>query len=496
MARTFHFPRPRPRGLLGRRLEQDEQLVLGAGLLLGLFFLLTLSSIPVRIAAFLVPAGLSGWAVLAPWRGRTYLRWWEIRRTTRRLRRDGALLYRSRAHVVGRRGDGRPVPVEPPPGVPQAEWISARTAFGDLAICLQAAEGVFTCAVEVEPQQHFGGLDDDDKEALISAWELCLQQTANSGGRITRLQWISRVVPVDPNAHVRDARERQDSGAAQWLHDSYDQLLRQVAVSAEDRRLLLVLSIPHSSDLVGEAREYRSLHEGLGIILGREVEAFIRNLGLAQLRWVRNLDEAGLASWLHSQYDPRHWINDVSGMDRYSAWPAEIDAREATYIASRSWEGAEPWYSATAWAKQLPVLPVGINFLAPILLYLQDVILTVSVVMDLVPTDRALREAMSDVTVEYGKAETRAGKVDDPREVKERSAATAGMYELGNGAAGVRLACYVAVTAPSPELLRRHRDAVKARATQAGLVLEFLDVEQWRAFSNVLPFATGLLEEG
>jgi hypothetical protein len=481
---------------MGRRLEPDEQMVLAAGLLTGLFLLITISNIPVRIAAFLIPAGACGWAVLAPWRGRTFLRWWEINRTARRLRRDGGIIYRSRARGAGRYGDGRPVPVDPPPGVPAMEWITAKTAFGDLTICLQTDEGVFTCAIEVEAQKAFGALDDDDKEALIGAWELCLQQTANSGGRIHRLQWITRVIPVDPNAHIRDARARQDPGAPQWLNDSYDQLLQQVAISAEDRRLLLVLSMRHSSDLVAEAREYRTLHEGFGVVLGREVETFIRNLAMAQLRWIRNLDEAGLASWLHSCYDPRHWIDDTAGMDRATAWPAEVDAREETYFSARSWEGEGAWYTTTAWARRLPVLPVGVNFLAPLLLYLQDVILTASVVMELVPTDRALKEAMADVTVEYGQANTKAGKVDDPREAKERTSAASVMHELGNGAAGVRLACYFAVTSPTPELLRRHRDAVKARATQAGIVLEYCDREQWRAFANVLPFATGLLAEG
>lgn len=496
MSRTFTFPRPRPRGLLGRRLEPDEQLVLGVGLMVGLFLLITISSIPIRILAFLIPAGTCGWAVLAPWRGRTFLRWLEINRTTRRMRRDGSLLYRSRARAVGRYGDGRPVPVEPPPGIPAMEWITARTAFGDLTICLQLDEGKFTAAIEVEGVKHFGALDDEDKEALIASWDLCLQQTANSGGRIHRLQWITRVIPVDPNAHVRDARARQDTAAPQWLNESYDQLLQQVAVSAEDRRLLLVLSMRHSADLVAEAREYRSLHEGFGVILGREVEAFIRNLAMAQLRWIRNLDEPALASWLHSCYDPRHWIDDTTGMDRATAWPAEVDARDDLHFSSRSWEGEGAWYTSTAWARRLPVMPVGINFLAPILLYLQDVILTVSVVMELVPTDVALKEAMADVTVEYGQANSKAGKVDDPREAKERTSAAASMHELGNGAAGTRLACYFAVTSPTPELLRRHRDAVKARATQAGIILELCDREHWRAFANTLPFATGLIAEG
>lgn len=494
MSRTFLFPRPRPRGLLGRRMEADEQSVLGAGVLLGLLLLWIAPGIPLKLLGFAASAGVCGWATLAPWKGRTFLKWFEIRRTHRRLLRDGSLLYRSIAPVVGRRGDGTPEHVAPPAGVPELEWINARTAYGDLAILLQPDEAMFVAAVEVEGQKNFGGLDADDKESLIAAWESFLKSTADGGGRVRRLQWISRVVPTDPNAHARDAQARRDPEAPQWLHDSYDQLLRAVAISAEDRRLLLVLGIPYDGELVAEARRYRTLHEGFGIVLGKEIEEIIRRLGMAQLRWVRNLDEPALASWIHHCYDPGHWINDTRGMDRATAWPAEVDARDTGFMASRSWESADPWFSVTAWWKQLPVLPVGVNFLAPLLLYVQDVIFTVSVTMDLVPTDVALREAMADVTNEIGQADSKAGKVGDPREAKERRTATATMHEIANGAAGVRLAGWVTITSPDKERLRQHKDLIRAQATLSHLTLEWCEGEHFRAYANTLPLAGGLLK--
>lgn len=280
---------------------------------------------------------------------------------------------------------------------------------------LQPDELMFTAVVEVEGQRDFGSLDTEDKEALIRAYEHLLKTTADSGGRIRRLQWISRVIPTDPNAHARDAADRRDADSPSWLQQSYDDLIRRVAVTAEDRRLLLVVGIPYTSDLVAEARRYRTLHEGYAITLGQDIESFIRTLGRGQLRHVRNLDEAGLASYLHHSYDPSHWIDDTTGMDRVTCWPAVLDARNKKYMASRSWETSEDnWYSMTAWVKELPVLPVGINFLAPILLYIQDIILSVSVVMDLVSTDQAITEAMADATNELGQADNKAGRIEDP----------------------------------------------------------------------------------
>ncbi|SFF74895.1 hypothetical protein SAMN05216251_12734 [Actinacidiphila alni] len=498
MSRSFSFPRPRPRGLLGRRLDGDEQLVLGGGLVCGLAVAVVVTSLPLRIFGFLTVAGASAWMTLAPYRGRTFLRWWEIRRTYRRLLRDGSLLYRSRAPYTGRRVDGRRPRVEVPPGVPRdMEWITARTTFGEIAILLQPRERLFTAVVEVEGMGDFGSLDVGDKEALIRAYEFLLRSTADGGGRICRLQWILRLVPTDPNAHARDAADRRDPAAPPWLDQSYAELIRTVAVTAEDRRLLLVLGIPYTTDLVAEARRYPSLHEGYAAVLGEEIETFVRSLARGQLRLLRTLDEQGLASYLHHAYAPSHWIDDTTGMDQVSAWPAEVDARAAGHLLSRSWESPTAgWYSRTAWIKAWPVLPVGVNFLAPLLLYTQDVIITVSVTMDLVPTDQAISDAMADATNELGQADKRPGKIEDPREQKDQRATVSTMRDIADGAAGIRMVGWVTVTSESKDALRRDCDTVRNAATRSGLRLEWTDHEHHRAITNSLPFAGGILADG
>ncbi|MFF8618642.1 SCO6880 family protein [Streptomyces sp. NPDC015350] len=496
MDRVFSFPRPRPRGLLGRRFEMDEQLVLLGGVALAVGLLAGLPGIPLKILGALGTAGTCIYVTMVPYKGRTFLRWHEIRRTHRRLLRDGRLLYKSAAPLAGRRRDGTPVPVAQPVGVPESlEWITARTAYGDIAVLLQPTEGMFVTCIEVEGAKNFGGLDGADKEALISAYEYLLKETAESGGRIEYVQWLARLLPTDPNAHAHDATARRDPAAPSWLSDSYDQLVDMVSVYAEDRRLFLVLGIPYTQELSAEALTYKTLHDGYGEVLGKEVEQFIRGLGGAQLCWVRNLDEPALASLIHHSYAPDHWINDTRGMDRASCWPAEMDAREPTRMAARSWEGADPWYTATAWIKQFPILPVGVNFMAPLLLYVSDVILTVGVTMRLLPADKALEDAMADVTNEAGQADNHPGKISDPREERELGASASTMHDLANGAAGVRLTGWVTVTAPNPELLVQHRNTVRAAAVKSQLALEWCDSEQYRAFANTLPMVTGLLKD-
>ncbi|MFF3786369.1 SCO6880 family protein [Streptomyces sp. NPDC001933] len=494
MPRAFLFPRPRPRGLLGRRFEGDEQLVLGGGAASSLLTLAVVPNVALKVTAFVSILLLSAAAVLIPYKGRTYLRWWEIRHSYRKLLRNGSLLYRSKAPLAGRTMAGQSVPVDTPAGVPHGmEWFRARTAYGDIAVLLQPTEGLFTAVIEVEGQKNFGGLDTADQEALISAWETLLRQTSDAGGRISRLQWIARIVPVDPNAHARDAQARRDPKVAGWLHDSYEQLLRRVAISAEDRRLFLVIGIRYSQDLVAESLKYNSLFEGYGVVLGKEVESFIRSLGTAQLRWVRSLDEAALASFVHHCYAPDHWLNDVRGMDRATCWPAEMDAREQTVMVSRGWETSQPWMHATAWIKQFPILPVGLNFLAPVLLYVPDVICTVAVTMDLIPSDRAMQDAIQDATNELGQADTKPGRITDPRERREQRAATSTMEEIASGAAGVRLTGWVTVSARDLDGLEQNKGTIRAASTKSQLALEWCDLEQHRAFANTLPLAGGLL---
>lgn len=487
--RSFVYPRPRPRGLVGRRMEQHEQVVVGLAGLIVLVLLVATPTWPVKIGSASTVAIVVGWAVWIPYKGRTYLRWWEIRRTYRRALRRGDLLYRSRAPQAGRRWSGRPRPVPSPAGVPALEWLSAGTAFGEVAVLLQPSERMFVATLEVEAERDFGGLDEPEREMLIDACEHLLRTTAESG-RIRRLQWTLRVVPTDPTGHARDVAQRRDRTAPSWLLSSYDQLQQRVAVAAEDRRLFLTVGVPYTQALVAEARSYSSLGEGFARVVGAEVETFIRSLPLSQLKLVRTLDEPALCSLMHSLYDPTHQIDDSVGVGRQSVWPAEVDGRDPGYVKTRTWSNPRPWYSATAWFRELPATPVRVNFLAPLLLWIDHAIRTVTIVMDLEESDRALSRALSDLTNELGQADT--GVVQNPRERAARGHAAQTVEELGEGYAGVTLTGYVTVSAASEQELGQVKDAVRGAIVKSRMRPEWLESEHWRAFSNTLPLACGL----
>ncbi|OLT34407.1 hypothetical protein BJF79_07460 [Actinomadura sp. CNU-125] len=478
--------------MIGHRLEAQEQaFLLGAGALV-LVLLWTVPTWPLKLLGGAGVGVFTAWAALAPYKGRTWLRWREIRRTYRRALRGGDLLYVSRAPRAGRSSAGRLRPVPPPAGVPPLEWLTASTAFGEVAVLMQPTERVFTATLEVEADRDFGGLDEPERESLIVAFEHLLRSTAEAS-RIRRLAWMLRVVPTDPTAHARDSVARRDWDAPAWLRDSYDRLQQQVAISAEDRRLFVTLSVPYTQALVAEARAYSSLAEGFGRVVGAEVETFVRTLPLAQLRLVRTLDEATLASLIHSLYDPTHQIDDTVGANRQSAWPAEVDGRDPRFVKTRTWSNPDPWYSATAWFKELPVVSVRVNFLAPLLLWIDDAIRTVTVVMDLADSERALSRAMGDLSNEIGQAD--GGPVQNPKDKQARARAAQTVEELGEGYAGVTLTGWVTVSARGEKELAKAQDVVRGAIVKSRMRPEWCDREHWRAFANTLPLATGLLRE-
>jgi hypothetical protein len=490
MPRTFTYPRPRPRGLLGRRLETGEQAFVTAAALVALLALWTLPTWPFKLAGAAAIAAFAGWAAFVPYQGRTFLRWWEIKRTYRRLLRRGRLLYRSAAPTAGRRLSGQVLTVPQPAGVPPMEWLSAPTGYGELAVLMLPTERTFVATLEIEGERDFGGLDEPEREGLIAAFEQLLRSVADGGGRIRRLAWMLRVVPADPSAHARDVTARRDTAAQPWLHSSYAELQRQVAVTSEDRRLFVTVVVPYSQALVAEARGYRTLSEGFARMVAAEAETFIRALPLAQLRLVRTLDEPTLASLIHSLYDPAHHIDDTVGWTRASAWPAEVDGRDATCVKTRSWTNPAPWYSATCWLRELPVTPVGVNFLAPLLLWIDDAIRTVTVIMDLDDIDHALARALADYTNELGQGSS--GPVQDPKDIHARARAAQTVEELGAGYAGVTLTGYVTVSAHSADQLAQLRDVTSAAIIKSRMRPEWCETEHWRAFTNTLPLACGL----
>ncbi|MEU7067597.1 SCO6880 family protein [Streptomyces sp. NPDC053429] len=504
--RTYLIGRARPNAIVGKNRETGEIALIVVGAFFGMMSGLLVPDLALRIVSLAGFPLLALAAVYVPYKGRTFYKWFEINRSYKRTLRRGAT-YRSGAMEAGVRAfDGREVEVGPPPGIGRINWLAAPFGPDEIAVLLHADRRTVTAAIEIEGPG-VGLRDSEDQEALVDRFGTLLKHVANGDGFVTRLQMLARTLPADPDAHAKDVAQRGDASAPVWLRDSYDQLQSMVSTSSEQHRAYLVACMHYTRELAAEAHTIarastphkgRKLDRdaGLAIVMARELTDICARLAEADIRVRQPLGQGRLSSLVHSMYDPDHPIDHIQAMTKRNAWPAELDAVEPTYLQAKTRESSTraPWCHATAWVKEWPMTPVGVNFLAPLLVHTPDVIRTVAVTMDLEPTEVAIERMLTEKTNDEADA-SRAAKMNrtvDPRDIAAHGRLDQRGEDLASGAAGVNLVGYITVSSRSPEALARDKRTIRASAGKSYLKLEWCDREHHRAFVNTLPFATGI----
>ncbi|MER6916818.1 SCO6880 family protein [Streptomyces sp. NPDC000594] len=507
--RTYLIGRARPNAVIGKNRETGEIALIVVGAFLGMMSGLLVPMLTLRIVALVGFPMLALAAVYVPYKHRTFYKWFEINRSFKRTVRTNAV-YRSGATEAGTHLDGREVEIGPPPGIGRISWLSAPFGPDEIAVLLHADRRTVTAAIEIEGPG-VGLRDSEDQEALVDRFGTLLKHVANGDGFVTRLQMLARTLPADPDAHAKDVAQRGDAHSPEWLRDSYDQLQSMVSTSSEQHRAYLVACMHYTRELAAEAQamaraarasttggRFRRLDKdaGLAVVMARELTDICARLAEADIRVRQPLGQSRLASLVHSMYDPDHPIDHIQAMTKRNAWPAELDAMEPTYLQAKTRESSTraPWCHATAWVKEWPMTPVGVNFLAPLLVHTPDVIRTVAVTMDLEPTEVAIERMLTEKTNDAADA-SRAAKMNrtvDPRDVAAHGRLDQRGEDLASGAAGVNLVGYITVSSRSPEALARDKRTIRASAGKSYLKLEWCDREHHRAFVNTLPFATGI----
>lgn len=250
--RTYLIGRARPNAIVGKNRETGEIALIIAGAFLGMMSGLLVPDLTLRIVSLAGFPMLALAAVYVPYKGRTFYRWFEIRRSYKRTLRRGTT-YRSGTMEAGIRGsDGREVEVGPPPGIGRISWLAAPFGPDEIAVLLHADRRTVTAAIEIEGPG-VGLRDSEDQEALVDRFGTLLKHVANGDGFVTRLQMLARTLPADPDAHAKDVAQRGDTTAPGWLRESYDQLQSMVSTSSEQHRAYLVACMHYSRELAAEA---------------------------------------------------------------------------------------------------------------------------------------------------------------------------------------------------------------------------------------------------
>jgi hypothetical protein len=496
--RSFLIGKAKPNAIVGRNRETGELALLVAGCTVAMIAAFAVPTLVLKIVSIVgFPTAVAA-IVFVPYRKRTLYRWFEIDRGYRRLLRSGAGRYASSAVEAGTRLGGMELPVPTPPGVGQVRWLTANFGPDKLAVLMHLDRSMVTCTLEIEGPG-VGSRDAEDQEALVDRFGTLLRHVANGDGFVTRLQMIARTLPADPDAHAKDVARRGDPEAAQWLQESYGQLLSMVSTSSEQHRTYLTACMPYTRELAAEARVMAAgtgTDHGLCVIMARELSDICARLADADIKVRQPLSVSALSSLIHSMYDPDHPIDHIDAMSERGAWPAEFDGTAAQFLRAKTRESltADPWCHATAWIRDWPLTPVSVNFLAPLLVHTPDVIRTVAVAMDLEPTEVAIERMLTEkvnVDAETARA-AKMGRIDDPRERAHSSRVDLRGEDLAGGASGVNLVGYITVSSRSPEALARDKRTIRASAGKSFLKLEWCDREHHRAFINTLPFATGV----
>jgi hypothetical protein len=492
--RTYLIGKARPAAIIGKNRETGEIVLIVIGAFLGMLWGLLVPWLAIRIIGLMGFPLLAFAAVYLPYKRRTFYKWIEINRTFRRTLRGGAG-WHSKAMEAGTRLDGREVEIGPPPGIGRITWLEAPFGPDRIAVLLHVERRTVTAAVEIEGPG-VGLRDSEDQEALVDRFGTLLKHVANGDGYVRRLQILARTLPADPDAHAKDVERRGNPDTSAWIQDSYDELQSMVSTSSEQHRAYLVACMPYDRDLAAEARGHGPVDVGIAHVMVRELSDICARLAEADIRVRQPLGEPRLASLLHSMYDPDHPIDHIQSMSKRNSWPAELDATHPNHLGAKTRESTtrEPWVHATAWIKEWPLTPVGVNFLAPLLVHTPDVIRTVAVTMDLEPTDVAIERMLTEKTNDDADA-SRAAKMNrvvDPRDLAHTGRVDQRGEDLASGAAGVNLVGYLTVSARNPDLLARDKRTIRASAGKCYLKLEWCDREHHRAFVNTLPFATGI----
>lgn len=484
-ARRYILGRHESRSLLGRR-EGGEVAVVVVGIVLGVLSSLVTGGSPAGFALLSLFVLGSVAAVYLPWRGRTPYQWLPIDVRFGVQGRRAAFVSDAREAGVDIE-TGVECDVHPPEAVGALRWLAQPFGGAELAILARLEDGSLTSVLEIEGPG-VGLFDGPDQEGMVARWGAVLRDLANSEGFVSRIELLERCMPVDPQAHDRYVAEFDALAVPEQLRLSYDELHDQVGAVSEQHRNFLVVRMTGDRALAKASKLAGGGDDGLGAVMLREVEALAARLEDAGIKVLHGLGPRRTAALIASLYNPDHPLDDTVGMTPRNAWPrTTVNTREHLEVDG-------DWFHATAWVKTWPLVAVGVNFLAPLLVQTPGVIRTVAVTMDLIPTDVAMTTAMTDLTTDAANssAAAKAGRTADPRDDRQLSQAELRAYDISQGAGGVKAVGYVTVSARTAEDLELAKRRMRTAGARAWLTLEWCDKEHDRAFVNTLPLARGL----
>jgi Putative type VII ESX secretion system translocon, EccE len=439
---------------------------------------------------------LGGLGTFVPLHGRTLNEWLPVVGIFMARRASGRHRYRSGAPEAGTRFGGGDEPVKLPDSIGKVELLSFPFRGVELGVLADRAAGTYSAVIQARARS-FVLLDPADKAHRLAGWAGVIAGLAREGSPISRVQWIERTAPDDPDALSRYLRDAIDPsiGLDALPLQSYLRLTHAAAPVTEQHELFVVLQLNASK--AGRAiKQAGGKDTGACMVLARELDTMARRLESAEVEVLHALGPRRLAATIRLAYDPHARANLAilgsvdpdrqQGVSPRNAWPLQSEERWGYYRTNDV-------VHATYWIAEWPRIDVGPDFLAPLLVQTRSM-RAVSVTMEPVPPLKAMRAVGFAKTADVADEELRQklGFLGTAKRRNQADAVARREQELADGHADVRFSGYITVTADNPEALAEACGEVEHAAGQSRLELQRCDGEQELTFSYTLPMGRGL----
>ncbi len=384
-------------GAFGSPISWLQTASLGAGLYAAyrVFATDSILAVPIAIALVLVTCA----ATFVPARGREPVEWLPIILFAATRKLSGRHRFRSAApgrgfggHIEDPEGAGIVPPADLPPQLKGIEIIDAAFDRHAVGVVKDAKAHTYSAVLKVRVSA-FGLLSSSDQQRRLSAWSALLTNLCREGTPISRVQWIERTIPTDPDELVRyhltarDPARDRESGVVK----SYESLIEESTAATQDHELFLLVQVSHRRAKPLIKRLADDTDEGACLLLMQELQTIAEGLVACDIEPLGALKPRTLAKHIRLAYDPfqRRALDRLGVIDAHQDGTSAINAWPLATIAEWDHNRNEGAVQATYWVAEWPRREVPAAFLLPLLLQ-ANMQRSISVVMEPQQISKAL----------------------------------------------------------------------------------------------------------
>ena len=326
----------------------------------------------------------------------------------------------------------------------------------------------------------------EEQAQRVSAWGRTLASLAQSG-TCAAVQVLEATVP-DPGTGVAGWYQAHGTHDGSWADDEYRALLAQTTTGSSTHRTTITIALDMKRAAKAISHAGRGM-KGAAAVLSTDMVGLEHGLRSSGLRIGHWLSATELAAIVRSAYDPASTVlPGQPGAKMKSAGPVAISEHWDRFRSDSSW-------SAVLWVSDWPRIDVPPHFLHP-LVFSPGVRKTISIVARPLGTTEALKAIRREKTEAISDSQQKAkiGQIQDLSDAQEYDDLLDRERALISGHADVAFSGFIAVSAPTEDMLSAAVSQIERAASQAACETRILYGRQTQGFVvAALPLARGVL---